>query len=297
MSSQLPKAAPTAAMERSGDVSAKRLPTAGAVARDVAEERRRLSASAHPLIQDLLLEPTGWSIWPAVAALRWLLARGTRRSRGIVYRSTPSLTFAGAEITDVAVTSTSVVLSLEAPGLARPASLMPSSDIQRILNDYRQGGALSMWLDAPTDRFMQAAEAARSWYQAGFSLATGGRVAALDNAANLAGRSAPLAADDDGRISSFLRRKPDGAIGLAGLFFGPVSAVGLTDLLRAFTGLPVRVREFAGAEIAILRPARVGGPFGAMLGTSCNLAAAGIEILVEGDGDPDAPPRATPKDA
>ena len=188
-----------------------------------AGNRPRYAGYSHPLIRDLFLHPTRWAIWPAVAALRWLFTtRATpdrqageqtsaagrpasaarRRDQGVVYRSTPSLTFSASEITDVAMSSRGVVLTLEAPGLAGDGSLLPSSDIERIVDDHRHGGALSMWLDGPCDVFMQAAEAARFRCHAAFSLATGGRIGALDSADNLVGRPAALLGSGAGRPGS-----------------------------------------------------------------------------------------------
>ena len=270
-------------------------PADSAAAGGAAENRSGNAGHTHPLIQDLFLHPTRWSIWPAIAALWWLLSNRASNNRRIVYRSTPTLTFSSSEITDVALSSGGVILTLEALGLAGHGSLLPTSDIERIVDDHRRGGALSMWLDAPVDRFIQAAVMARSRYQAAFSLATGGRIGAIDSAAELAGRPAPLLGTQSGRIADSPEWEPREAIGLTALFFGPVSAVGLTDLLHAYTDLPVRVREFAGDDIPILRPARVGGMFGSMLGTACKLADAGIEIVIEGGGRPDGPPWA--KDA
>ena len=301
MNGDAARAAPAAAIERPG----------GEGAGGAEENPPGKPSYSHPLIQDLFLNPTRWSIWPAVAALWWLLSTGARDNwrrdtrtpfgnwllsnyarsgRGIVYRSTPSLTFSGSEISDVAMTSRGILLTLEAPGLAGHGSLLPSSDIERIVDDHRRGGALSTWLDAPVDRFMQAAVMARARSQAAFSLATGGRIGAIDSATVLAGRPSLFLAAGSGAAGSAPRQDRDEATGLAALFFGPVSAVGLTDLLHAYTGLPVRVTEFAGAEVPILRPARVGGGFGSMLGTSCNLPDAGIEIVVEGGDRPEGPP-------
>ena len=75
---------------------------------------------------------------------------------------------------------------------------------------------------------------------------------------------------------------------LAGLFLGPVSAAGLRGIFGALTGLTVRTNEFTGAEIDIARPARIGESMGLMLGTSCRLPAAGVEIHIEGSNRPEA---------
>lgn len=239
----------------------------------------------HPLILDLLLEPANWQIWPAVAALRWML-RQRGKTTDVIYRCKPSLRFASSEIVDVALTGEGVVLTLEAPGIAGPGSLLPTSDIARIIEDDLTGGGLGRWLDGPTDRFMHAVEVAKGQYQAAFALATGGKIAALDSIASLVGRSAPLSSRGDGRLSDTWREEPEGAVGLAGLFVGPVSAAGLAELFQAFTRLPVEVRENAGAEVTVLHPATVGGTFNAMLGTTCRMDAAGIEVTLDGGDCP-----------
>ena len=33
----------------------------------------------HPLARDVMLNPSRWRLWPAVAVLRWLLRKTTRR--------------------------------------------------------------------------------------------------------------------------------------------------------------------------------------------------------------------------
>ena len=242
----------------------------------------------HPLAQDILLNPSRWRIWPAVAVLRWMLRGATQRDRRIVYRSRPSLSFAGSEIDDVAIEGGQVNLVLTAPGLAAPGSPLPTSDIARIMEDRRRGGALATWLDGPGDRFMHAVETAHARNNAAFALATGGRIEALYSVSRLVGLTAPLAAHADGRLADAYVDEPLGAVGLAGLFVGPVSASGLGELLRTFTNLPVEVDEFTGAETPVLRPARMGSPLGRILGRTCRLPAAGIEVIVSGGSETDA---------
>lgn len=272
------------------DVEAERIQTGRIEAGRVEAERDQaepatedvdIGALGHPLVVDLLLEPANWRLWPAVAVLRWmLLQRG--KTTDLIYRCKPSLRFSPSEILDVALTPGGVEMTLEAPGIAGPGSLLPTSDIARIIEDDLAGGGIGHWLDGPTDRFMHAVESAKGRYHMAFALATGGRVAALDSVANLAGRSAPLSTQGDGTLADTWLHEPEGAVGLAGLFVGPVSAAGLTELFRSFTGLPIEVTEYAGAEVQVLRPATVGGAFGAMLGTTCRPAAAGVEVMVDG---------------
>ena len=242
----------------------------------------------HPLAQDLMLNPSKWRIWPAVAVLRWLLRKMEHGIQQIVYRSKPSLRFCPSEIDDVAIDPSGIELILNAPGIAAPGSPLPTSDIDRIMRDSRRGGALAMWLDGPGDRFMQALEASRARNNAAFALATGGRIEALRVTANLVGRSAPLAATQGGVLYSSFQREPEGAIGLVGLFAGPASGSGLTELFRSFTSLPIQIKEFTGAEVLTLRPARVGRPLGLILGSRCTPSAAGIDIVINGGSDPAA---------
>ena len=242
----------------------------------------------HPLVQDLLLNPTRWRIWPAVAVLRWMQRRTAREELRIVYRSRPSLGFSGSEIHDIAIDGDRLELILNAPGLAAAGSPLPPSDIARIIADKRNGGALSAWLDGPGDLFMQVLEAMQARSNAPFALSTGGRIEAHALAADLVGRSAVLAAGPGGALYDSEWLDPGGAVGLAALFLGPISAAGLAGLFRAFTGLPVRIEEFTGAEVATLRPARVGLRMGMMLGSRCRLPSAGIEAHIEGGSDPDS---------
>ena len=243
---------------------------------------------SHPLARDVMLNPSRWRLWPAVAVLRWLLRKAKRRARRIVYRSRPSLSFPASEIHDVVIGDSDVDLVLTAPGLAAPGSPLPSADIARIMEDQRRGGALAAWLDGPADCFMHALEAARERSNAAFALATGGRIEALHLAARLVGVSAPLAASAGGRLSDTHGREPAGAAGLGAAFVGPISAAGLAEVFRAFTSLPTRVEEFSGAEVRVSDPARLGGRIGRILGSKCRLPAAGIEIELVGGIRPEA---------
>ena len=255
---------------------------------DATTPRLRLD---HPLVQDIMFDPRRWRIWPTVAVLRWLLRQAPIGMQRIVYRSLPSLKFATSEIEDVAIQTSGnggVELTLAAPGLATDGSPLPSSDIARIIADRERGGGLSMWLDMPADRFMHLAEQSLARHSAAFALATGGDIHAVSAAADLVGRSAPLSAQADGVLTSVWDREPIGAAGLAAMFMGPPSAAGLSGALGAFTSLPVEVEEFKGAEVPILRPTRVGGRFGSMLGSKCHLPAAGIDVVVQGGTRRDA---------
>ena len=246
---------------------------------------------SHPLAQDLLLNPSHWRIWPAVAVLRWLL-RGAKAStlRGLVYRSKPTLQFTNAEIEDVAFVEGRVELILSAPGFAAPGSSLPTVDIARIVADSRPPGrgALSAWLDGFSDCFLQAVETAKVRDNAAFALAVGQDIEALRLVARIAGHTVPLGARPGGELFAPPMNEQAGALGLAPLFVGRASAVGLKALAEAFTCFPVSVEEFAGQRVAILRPAVLGGIIGHILGFSCWMSAAGIELVIEGGSDPSA---------
>ena len=236
----------------------------------------------HPLVRDLLHHPHRWRIWPAVAILRWLQRRMPNATR-LVFRSQPSLSFASSEVRDLRLHDDRMDLVLNAPGLATAGSPLPASDIERIIADHYEGGALGTWLDGPGDRFMHVLEDVQMRNNPAFALVAGGRVEAFTLARDLVGRSAPLNAGGDGTLDATGDGEPDGALALAALFLGPVSASGLRGLVQAFTRLPARVVELTGATTATARPARVGGPMGLILGMRCELPSAGVEIHIEGD--------------
>ena len=242
----------------------------------------------HPLVRDLMLNPTRWRLWPALAVLRWLQQRIGSNPPRLVFRGRASLSFATSEVSDLVIGESRFDLSLNAPGLATAGSPLPASDVSRIIEDHRAGGALSEWLDGPTDRLMHALESMQAQVDPAFALMTGGQVEALMMVSNIVGDSVPLGAGPGGDLYLPEGHEPLGAVGLAGLFLGPVSAAGLEGVFRAFTGLPVRIEEFTGATIPTARPARTGGPFGRMLGAQCRLPSAGVEIHMEGGARPEA---------
>ena len=239
-------------------------------------------ATDHPLVQDLMLNPTRWRLWPAIAVLRWLQGRIGPNAPRIVFRSRASLSFASSEISDIVFGEDTIDLILNAPGLTTAGSSMPASDIARIIEDQRRGGAIGYWLDAPTDLFLHALESMQVQVDPAFSLMTGSRIEAFMMVANTVGRSVPLGAAPEGDLYLPEGHEPLGAVGLAALFLGPVTAAGLGGLFRAFTDLAVRVEEFTGATIPTARPSRVGGLFGRILGASCHLPSAGVEVHLEG---------------
>ena len=243
----------------------------------------------NPLVQDLMLAPTKWRLWPAVAILRWLQRQATESVR-IVYRTHPSLSFPPSEIRDLGLrTPDKIELILNAPGFATAGTALPAADIARIIADHRAGGAINTWLDGITDVFFRAVEDLVVRAHAPFSLAMGAPLDGHRFAAEFSGRSAPLSARP-GAILAMVEEDPDGALGFARMFVGPASASGLAALVSAFTSLPVRIEEFAGAEIRILRPLRIGRTLGTgLVGTVCNLPSAGIVVHIDGGSEPNSP--------
>ena len=248
----------------------------------------RDKAIGHPLVKSLIRDPEHWRLWPAVAVLRWMERKLLSKGRGLTYRSHPALCFAGSEISDIRFMPEHVAIVLNAVGLACAGSPLPTSEIARIIADTRNDGALNEWLDGICDRFMHALERMQSQCHSAFAIATGGTIEAHALVAELAGRTTPLNATPDGTIFHGPDPVPEGAVGLAGMFVGVPSARGIEALFAAFTGLDVRAREFAGAEMDVARPARLGGKIGKLLGRRCRPPEAGVEVHLEGGRDDDA---------
>ena len=246
----------------------------------------------HPLIRDLLVNPTSWRIWPAVALLRWMI-RGSSSNRRLVYRSHPSLAFSPSPVHDVGLAQDRIELTLASPGLASPGSPLPTAEVDRIVRDTRApgGGAMLAWLDGLTDRLMQVVEEAETKANAAFCLAMGGQVESVRGVSQIVGGSAPLNARADGSLSpvSAADEEPSGAVGLGRMFLGPVSAAGLEAIVNAFTALPVRVEEFVPTTMPASNRVRFGGRLGdGVLGRTCEVAVGGVDVVLDGTADPAA---------
>ena len=246
-------------------------------------------ALGHPLVQSLMLDPTPWRLWPAVAVLRWMQRRSgldpSADPLRLVYRSHPSLSFQSSEVRDIALLPDRIEVVLNAPGLASDGSPLPSSDIAAILADARRGGGMAVWLDSITDIFVHVLEEMLSRSHAAFSIATGGGVDAHLLASQLAGRTAALVADGDGALRPGLARDTAGATGFAGLFLGPPSVSGLQALFAAYTGLEVRIEEFSGVDLPISTPASIGQRIGGMIGRTCRVPSSGVVVHLDGGSD------------
>ena len=206
-----------------------------------------------PLLDSLIPNPGEWQIWPLVAVVRRLADISSSRCP-VVYRSRPSLSFSAGEVVDMGVGAMGVEITLSAPGLAAPGSALPVACIARVIDDLHDGGVLAKWLDGPGDRFMQAVEHAQARNNMAFSLAVGGESTAMKIGSAIIGNCAPLSSDGQTESCDNWTGVPEGAIGLAAIFVGPITTSGLEQLFEAFTALPAHVVEFAGAEVATIRP-------------------------------------------
>ena len=243
----------------------------------------------HSLVVDLMLNPARWKIWPAIAILRWLQAQLPAEGRlNIVFCSLPSLSFAPSEIHDIGFRDGRLEVVLNVLGVASSGSPLPSSDVARIIEDMRRGGAIAAWLDALTDRFAHVAESAMLQHSGSFSAVRGEEIEAMGAVVSVVGHDAPLSSDPDGSYYANHSGPPRGALSLAGLFLGPPSSAGLSTAMSGVTGLQVRVREFAGGRIQVARPARLGHRMGAILGRWCDSVASGVEVVLEAGDDADA---------
>lgn len=264
------------------------LPTSETAApRDAPPARRGLVPLEHSLVVDLMLNPTSWKLWPAIAILRWMQGQigSTGENLTLVYRSLPSLSFAASEIHDIGLYEGRLEIILNALGIASSGSPLPPSDTARIIADARRGGAIAAWLDALTDSFTNVAESAMLQHSSSFSAARGKEIEATVAVVSLAGHDAPLSCGPDGSIYANASGTPCGALALAGLFLGPPSAAGLSTAMSGVTGLGARVRELAGARIRVARPARAGRRMGAILGSWCDSVVAGVEVVLEAGTD------------
>ena len=208
-----------------------------------------------------------------------------------MYRTQPSLSFPASEIRDLGLRAPDrLEVILNAPGFATAGSALPAADIARIVADHRAGGAINSWLDGIVDVFLHTVEDMMVRAHAPFSLAMGAPLDGHRFAAEFSGSTAPLSARPGAMLAPVEGGDPDGGIGFARLFVGPASASGLASLMGAFTSLPVRVEEFAGGEVGILRPLRIGHTLGSgLIGTRCDLPSAGIVVHIDGGSDPEAP--------
>lgn len=245
------------------------------------------SSFDHPLMRSLLNEPTKWRIWPAIAAIRWLLSSAGSDIKA-VYKSHPSLAFQPSEIVDLKLTDKRFEIILAAPGLATIGSALPYSDIDRIIRDQREKGALNIWLDGFVNRLMHILEESQTIHNAAYALATSSNLVMFQVINNLAGRSAPLSAETGGRLISSLKTNQGGSIGFIRAFVHTPSASGISSLITAFTNLPVTIKEFTGARIEISEPACLGKELRAVLGSYCYLPTAGFRVTIEGGSNPEA---------
>ena len=237
------------------------------------------AALRHPLVQDLLLNPTRWRLWPAMAILRWLQRQMRKNSIRIVYRTRPTLSFPASEIADIYfVRPNELQIVVNALGLANAGSALPSADIARIIADYRSGGALSLWLDMVADRMLHAAETSVARSVSPFACAMGGFPEADSVLPSLVGHDGVLAESRPDGLSLSRRAGARRLTALGALFLGVPTAHGLARAFEGFTSLHARVIEFTGAPLDVSRPARLGAGFGRVLGSRRIVAEAGVTV-------------------
>ena len=244
-----------------------------------------LSSMGHPLVQDLLLRPAGWKLWPALAVLRWMQRQMRQHQVEIAFRSRPTLSFAASEIEDVSLRHPQrVELTVNALGLASAGSALPGTDAARIIADSRGSGALSFWLDMVTDRLFHAAEASLERSSSAFACATGARTELSRLVPAATGYGALLDEDYSGTLSAGPRSGARRLDGLGAVLAAGTTAHGLARAFEAHTGLCARVSERTGARIEVARPARIGAPLGRILGAEHTLDECGVTIRLN-DGD------------
>ena len=237
------------------------------------------AALRHPLVQDLLLNPTRWRLWPAMAILRWLQRQMRKNRIRVVYRTRPTLSFPASEIADIYfVRPNELQIVVNALGLANAGSALPSADIARIIADYRSGGALSLWLDMVADRMLHAAETSVARSVSPFACAMGGFPEADSVLPSLVGHDGVLAESRPDGLSLSRRAGARRLTALGALFLGVPTAHGLARAFEGFTSLHARVIEFTGAPLDVSRPARLGAGFGRVLGSRRIVAEAGVTV-------------------
>ena len=239
------------------------------------------AALRHPLVQDLLLNPTRWRLWPAMAILRWLQRQMRKNRIRVVYRTRPTLSFPASEIADIYfVRPDQLQIVVNALGLANAGSALPSADIARIIADYRSGGALALWLDMVADRMLHAAETSVAQSVSPFACAMGGFPEAVSVLPSLVGHDAVLAESLPDGLSVSHRAGARRLTALGALFLGVPTAHGLARAFEGFTSLHARVIEFTGAPLDVSRPARLGAGFGRVLGSRRIVAEAGVTVCL-----------------
>ena len=233
----------------------------------------------HPLLQDLLLNPTRWRLWPAMAIIRWLQRQMRKNRIRIVYRTRPTLSFPASEIADIYfVRPDELQIVVNALGLANAGSALPSADIARIVADYRSGGALASWLDMVADRMLHAAEASVAQSVSPFACAMGGFPEADSVLPSLVGHDGVLAESRPDGLSLSRRADARRLTALGALFLGVPTAHGLARAFEGFTSFHAQVIEFTGAPLEVSRPARLGAGFGRVLGSRRIVPEAGVTV-------------------
>jgi len=237
------------------------------------------AALRHPLVQDLLLNPSRWRLWPAMAIIRWLQRQMRRNRIRVVYRTRPSLSFPASEIADIYfVRPNELQVVVNALGVANAGSALPSADIARIIADHRLGGGLARWLDMVADRMLHAAETSVAQSASPFACAMGGFPEADSVLPSVVGHDGVLAESRPEGLSLSPRAGARRLTALGALFLGVPTAHGLARAFEGFTSLHARIIEFTGAPLDVSRPARLGAGFGRVLGSRRIVPEAGVTV-------------------
>ncbi len=238
--------------------------------------------AASPLAR-LLAEPRRFTFDAAVRLLSFC-RRQPDPAEAARYASAVGLAFPGAEVTAIqdAGATRQPLVTVGLIGLTGPSGVLPRHYSDAVVAAQRGGSlSLSAFLDLLSHRMIAAFAAAGAKYRphrsANSSLLAEKRAAGGDPVA------ASLLALTGYAIAGLAGRLPTGAPPLchyAGLFAAhPRSAEGLEALASDWLGRPVRVRQFAGAWLAIPPDQRTRMPVGLAPGAFTRLghdAAAGV---------------------
>ena len=242
----------------------------------------RTGRAASPLAR-LLAEPRRFTFDAAVRVLSFH-RRQADPAQAARYANAVGLAFPGAEVTDIQDNGTSAppLVTVGLTGLTGPSGVLPRHYSDAVVATQRGGSrALSGFLALLSERMIAAFAAAGAKYRphraADTSVLSATRTADGDPVA------AVLLALTGYGIARLAGRLPAGAAPLrhyAGLFAAhPRSADRLEALASDWLGRPVRVRQFAGAWLAVPPDQRTRMPVGITPGAFTQLghdAAAGV---------------------
>lgn len=238
--------------------------------------------AASPLVR-LLAEPRRFTFDAAVRLLSFR-RRQADPAEAARYASAVGLAFPGAEVTSIQDVGPPAhpLVTVGLIGLTGPSGVLPRHYSDAAVTAQRTGSlSLSAFLDLLAHRMIAAFAAAGAKYRP-HRAAESSRLA-QPRAADGDPVAAALLALTGYGIAGLARRLPAGAAPLchyAGLFSAhPRSADGLEALASDWLGRPVRVRQFAGAWLAVPPDQRTRMPVGIAPGAFTQLghdAAVGV---------------------